>query len=132
MLCIYYVASNEDTEACLDVYCIWEFGVLIYYSRRGFPMKIIFLPPSVQLIHGLRKCSKLSVEYLGDPVLQPIRSYENPYLVRALYRLSCALNEKVLYMLEHVLPVKVQGSNIPKEPVRVLTLIHIDYEFGRF
>ncbi len=37
----------------------------------------------------------MSVEYLGDPLLQPIRSFENPYLVRALHRLSSALNEKV-------------------------------------
>jgi len=35
------------------------------------------------------------VQYQGDTELQPIRSYENATLVRLLYRLSSALNERV-------------------------------------
>ena len=46
-------------------------------------------------MQGLRKCSSLDIEYMGDPVLQPIRSFENATLVRALHHLSCGLNERV-------------------------------------
>ena len=47
-------------------------------------------------MQGLRKCSSLDVvEYMGDPVLQPIRSFENATLVRALHHLSCGLNDRV-------------------------------------
>uniref|UniRef100_A0A8C5LPJ1 Sphingomyelin phosphodiesterase 4 n=1 Tax=Leptobrachium leishanense TaxID=445787 RepID=A0A8C5LPJ1_9ANUR len=44
-----------------------------------------------QIINGLRR---FDIEYRGDPDLQPIRTYENATLVRFLYRLSCALNER--------------------------------------
>ncbi|XP_053557959.1 sphingomyelin phosphodiesterase 4 isoform X2 [Bombina bombina] len=44
-----------------------------------------------QIINGLRR---FDIEYRGDPDLQPIRSYENATLVRFLYRLSNALNER--------------------------------------
>ena len=44
------------------------------------------------MINGLRK---FEVKYSGDPELQPICSYENPALVRLLYKLSTHLNEKV-------------------------------------
>ena len=49
----------------------------------------------VQVIQGLRKCTNLHIQYTGDPLLQPIRSFENATLVRALYQLSCSLNDKV-------------------------------------
>ncbi|XP_078451581.1 LOW QUALITY PROTEIN: sphingomyelin phosphodiesterase 4 [Lampetra planeri] len=42
-----------------------------------------------QLMNGLRR---FNIQYSGDPELQPIRSYENPTLVRLLYRLTSALN----------------------------------------
>uniref|UniRef100_A0A669PKT0 Sphingomyelin phosphodiesterase 4 n=1 Tax=Phasianus colchicus TaxID=9054 RepID=A0A669PKT0_PHACC len=44
-----------------------------------------------QMINGLRR---FDVQYQGDTELQPIRSYENATLVRLLYRLSSALNER--------------------------------------
>ncbi|XP_072911691.1 sphingomyelin phosphodiesterase 4 isoform X3 [Hemitrygon akajei] len=44
-----------------------------------------------QIINGLRR---FNVEYQGDPELQPIRSYESRVLVRLLYRLSCAINQR--------------------------------------
>ncbi|XP_062887768.1 sphingomyelin phosphodiesterase 4 isoform X1 [Mobula hypostoma] len=44
-----------------------------------------------QIINGLRR---FNVEYQGDPELQPIRSYESRLLVRLLYRLSCAINQR--------------------------------------
>uniref|UniRef100_A0A8V1A5R3 Sphingomyelin phosphodiesterase 4 n=2 Tax=Gallus gallus TaxID=9031 RepID=A0A8V1A5R3_CHICK len=45
-----------------------------------------------QMINGLRR---FDVQYQGDTELQPIRSYENATLVRLLYRLSSALNERL-------------------------------------
>ena len=45
------------------------------------------------MMNGLRK---FEVKYSGDPELQPIRSFENPTLVRLLYKLSTYLNEKVI------------------------------------
>lgn len=50
-----------------------------------------------QMINGLRK---FEVKYSGDPELQPICSYENPALVRLLYKISTHLNEKFGRTLE--------------------------------
>jgi sphingomyelin phosphodiesterase 4 len=47
-----------------------------------------------QIKSGLRKCAVKNVVYRGDPLLQPIRSYENPLLVRTFYQISSCLNEK--------------------------------------
>ncbi|XP_007533843.1 sphingomyelin phosphodiesterase 4 isoform X2 [Erinaceus europaeus] len=44
-----------------------------------------------QIINGLRK---FDIEYQGDSELQPIRSYEIAGLVRVLFRLSSAINQK--------------------------------------
>ena len=44
------------------------------------------------MANGLRK---FSIDYQGDPDLQPIRSYENAFLVRMLYILACFINELV-------------------------------------
>ncbi|XP_062814573.1 sphingomyelin phosphodiesterase 4 isoform X2 [Anolis carolinensis] len=44
-----------------------------------------------QIINGLRR---FEISYQGDPELQPIRSYENPTLVRSLFRLSSTINER--------------------------------------
>ncbi|KAM6377847.1 sphingomyelin phosphodiesterase 4 isoform 2-T2 [Pluvialis apricaria] len=44
-----------------------------------------------QIINGLRR---FEVQYQGDTELQPIRSYENATLVRLLFRLSSALNDR--------------------------------------
>lgn len=35
------------------------------------------------------------IEYMGDPELQPVRSYENAFLVRSFYRLCNYFNTKV-------------------------------------
>ena len=43
-------------------------------------------------MNGLRK---FDIAYQGDPDLQPIRSFENATLVRALYRLSSFVNKHV-------------------------------------
>lgn len=45
-----------------------------------------------QIINGLRR---FEIEYQGDLELQPIRSYEITSLVRALFRLSSAINRRV-------------------------------------
>ncbi|OQS05304.1 hypothetical protein THRCLA_20656 [Thraustotheca clavata] len=45
-----------------------------------------------QVTAGYRLCSTDSVTYIGDPILKPISSYEIPFLVRFLYRVSMALN----------------------------------------
>ncbi|XP_053445171.1 sphingomyelin phosphodiesterase 4 isoform X1 [Nycticebus coucang] len=44
-----------------------------------------------QIINGLRR---FEIEYQGDSELQPIRSYEITSLVRALFRLSSAINHR--------------------------------------
>ncbi|XP_069850404.1 sphingomyelin phosphodiesterase 4 isoform X1 [Dipodomys merriami] len=44
-----------------------------------------------QIINGLRR---FEIEYQGDSELQPIRSYEIASLVRALFRLSSAINHR--------------------------------------
>ncbi|KAK3555338.1 hypothetical protein QTP86_014930 [Hemibagrus guttatus] len=46
----------------------------------------------MQIINGLRR---FEIEYQGDPELQPIRSYENAFLVRMLYQLSSFINERL-------------------------------------
>ncbi|XP_038059464.1 sphingomyelin phosphodiesterase 4-like isoform X2 [Patiria miniata] len=43
-----------------------------------------------QLMNGLRR---FEITYQGDPDLQPIRSYENAFLVRRLYKLSTSIND---------------------------------------
>ena len=44
------------------------------------------------MANGLRR---FNIQYSGDPDLQPVRSYENVFLVRSLHRLSTSLNQKV-------------------------------------
>uniref|UniRef100_A0A8C6ZAG6 Sphingomyelin phosphodiesterase 4 n=1 Tax=Nothoprocta perdicaria TaxID=30464 RepID=A0A8C6ZAG6_NOTPE len=50
-----------------------------------------------QIINGLRR---FEVQYQGDTELQPIRSYENATLVRLLFRLSSALNQRFADQME--------------------------------
>ncbi|OWZ23291.1 hypothetical protein PHMEG_0001839 [Phytophthora megakarya] len=45
-----------------------------------------------QLQHGMRLCSPDTAEYIGDPMLSPICSYEVVWLVRLSYKLSTWLN----------------------------------------
>ncbi|XP_074868835.1 sphingomyelin phosphodiesterase 4 isoform X2 [Carettochelys insculpta] len=50
-----------------------------------------------QIINGLRR---FEVEYQGDTELQPIRSYENAPLVRLLFQLSSAINQRFADQME--------------------------------
>ncbi|XP_051955313.1 LOW QUALITY PROTEIN: sphingomyelin phosphodiesterase 4-like [Xyrauchen texanus] len=43
----------------------------------------------LQIINGIRR---FEIEYQGDPELQPIRSYENAFLVRLLFQISSFIN----------------------------------------
>ncbi|XP_058014248.1 sphingomyelin phosphodiesterase 4 isoform X6 [Ahaetulla prasina] len=52
-----------------------------------------------QIINGLRK---FQIDYQGDPELQPIRSYESTTLVRLLFRLSLAINERFGSQMERL------------------------------
>ncbi|XP_028681357.1 sphingomyelin phosphodiesterase 4 [Erpetoichthys calabaricus] len=45
----------------------------------------------LQMINGLRK---FDITYQGDPELQPIRSYENAFLVRFLFQVSSLINNR--------------------------------------
>ena len=45
-----------------------------------------------QLMNGLRK---FEIEYQGDPDLQPIRSFENAFMVRLLHSVTSYVNHKV-------------------------------------
>jgi hypothetical protein len=47
-----------------------------------------------QLQHGMRLCSPNTAEYIGDPMLSPICSYEVAWLVRLSYKLSTWLNAR--------------------------------------
>eukprot|EP00644_Phytophthora_capsici_P004444 jgi/Phyca11/506126/fgenesh2_kg.PHYCAscaffold_17_\ len=47
-----------------------------------------------QLQHGMRLCSPDTAEYIGDPMLSPICSYEVVWLVRLSYKLSTWLNDQ--------------------------------------
>uniref|UniRef100_A0AAV1T9P0 Sphingomyelin phosphodiesterase 4 n=1 Tax=Peronospora matthiolae TaxID=2874970 RepID=A0AAV1T9P0_9STRA len=47
-----------------------------------------------QLQHGMRLCSADTAQYIGDPMLRPICSYEVVWLVRLSYRVSTWLNAK--------------------------------------
>ncbi|KAG2523181.1 hypothetical protein JM18_004178 [Phytophthora kernoviae] len=47
-----------------------------------------------QLQHGMRLCSPDTAEYIGDPMLSPICSYEVVWLVRLSYRISTWLNAR--------------------------------------
>ncbi|XP_039543935.1 sphingomyelin phosphodiesterase 4 isoform X2 [Pimephales promelas] len=46
----------------------------------------------LQIINGLRR---FEIEYQGDPELQPIRSYENAFLVRLLFQISSFMNARL-------------------------------------
>ncbi|KAA0719960.1 Sphingomyelin phosphodiesterase 4 [Triplophysa tibetana] len=46
----------------------------------------------LQIINGLRR---FEIEYQGDPELQPIRSYENAFLVRLLFQISSLINARL-------------------------------------
>ncbi|CAM4667295.1 unnamed protein product [Leuciscus chuanchicus] len=46
----------------------------------------------LQIINGLRR---FEIEYQGDPELQPIRSYENAFLVRLLFQISTFMNARL-------------------------------------
>uniref|UniRef100_M4BP06 Sphingomyelin phosphodiesterase 4 n=1 Tax=Hyaloperonospora arabidopsidis (strain Emoy2) TaxID=559515 RepID=M4BP06_HYAAE len=47
-----------------------------------------------QLQHGMRLCSADTAQYIGDPMLSPICSYEVVWIVRLSYRVSTWLNAK--------------------------------------
>ncbi|XP_067280430.1 sphingomyelin phosphodiesterase 4 isoform X2 [Pseudorasbora parva] len=46
----------------------------------------------LQIINGLRR---FEIEYQGDPELQPIRSYENAFLVRLMFQISTFINARL-------------------------------------
>lgn len=47
----------------------------------------------VPIQEGRQNCRY--IEYLGDPELQPVRSYESAFLVRLFYQLCDYVNTKV-------------------------------------
>ncbi|KAM4810479.1 sphingomyelin phosphodiesterase 4 [Rhinophrynus dorsalis] len=73
-------AQDENGKKQLPDCTVGEDGSLILTQKGRY-----------QIINGLRR---FDIEYQGDPELQPIRSYENAMLVRLLYQLSSALNER--------------------------------------
>lgn len=46
-----------------------------------------------QLLNGMRLCSPDTAEYIGDPMLSPICTYEVAWLVRLSYKVSTWLND---------------------------------------
>ncbi|XP_031557329.1 sphingomyelin phosphodiesterase 4-like [Actinia tenebrosa] len=75
------LSSSTSSQGSIPECIQNERGQLIVTHRGRF-----------QMINGLRR---FEVQYTGDPELQPIRSYENPTLVRLLYRFSTYLNSKI-------------------------------------
>lgn len=64
-----------------------------------------------QMANGFRH---FEVEYLGDPDLQPIRTYESTTLVRLLFRVCSVINQKVrLHFLLICLIRDVQFGHSP-------------------
>ena len=72
------------------------------------------------MINGLRK---FEVKYSGDPELQPICSYENPALVRLLYKLSTHLNEKVYVMQTDATTPNIVGPTMLRVVASVLAVV---------
>ena len=67
----------------------------------------------LQMLAGARK---FDVGYDGDPDLQPIRSYECAFLVRAMHDLSTFINSKVRF-LDH-------DVQCPPPPIHRLIVFH--------
>uniref|UniRef100_A0A672RH23 Sphingomyelin phosphodiesterase 4 n=1 Tax=Sinocyclocheilus grahami TaxID=75366 RepID=A0A672RH23_SINGR len=57
-------------------------------SENGFVLTDL---GRLQIISGLRR---FEIEYQGDPELQPIRSYENAFLVRLMFQISSFINAR--------------------------------------
>uniref|UniRef100_A0A673N3D7 Sphingomyelin phosphodiesterase 4 n=1 Tax=Sinocyclocheilus rhinocerous TaxID=307959 RepID=A0A673N3D7_9TELE len=57
-------------------------------SENGFVLTDL---GRLQIINGLRR---FEIEYQGDPELQPIRSYENAFLVRLMFQISSFINAR--------------------------------------
>ncbi|XP_071848696.1 sphingomyelin phosphodiesterase 4-like isoform X2 [Apostichopus japonicus] len=53
----------------------------------------------IQMANGYRR---FDVEYLGDPDLQPIRTFENATFVRLLYTFCCFINRKYDHEIQEV------------------------------
>lgn len=70
------------------------FNILILPAVSNSILQIQF--HIFQIINGLRR---FEIEYQGDPELQPIRSYENAFLVRLMFQISSFINARVRILL---------------------------------
>ena len=77
--CVAIAACTADSETATSKGCVRVVG-----QYTGSILSSCFPLPDLvlQLIQGERKCSNINVQYLGDPLLQPIRCFENmtPFL----------------------------------------------------
>ena len=89
-LCYAWIVVEKHGKAWVRGY--WQSHA---YHKHNALLVLCWIYYLLQVMQGLRKCSSLDIEYMGDPVLQPIRSFENATLVRALHHLSCGLNDRV-------------------------------------
>lgn len=86
-------------------------------SRRGI----------YQLKNGLRLCSPDSVQYLGDPMLRPICTFEIPLLVRLSYRFSTWLNAQL--GLKNPYHGKRFDDNVDVDPAVVFASFRFNFRF---
>ncbi|KAJ0408516.1 hypothetical protein P43SY_006446 [Pythium insidiosum] len=81
----------------------------------------------VQLCLGQRVCSPDEVEFIGDPMLRPIRSYEVAMLVRLSYRVSTWLNQQL--GLRSPYRGKHYEDNVHVDPVKAATTFRFNLRF---
>ncbi|GLD92938.1 hypothetical protein PINS_up001530 [Pythium insidiosum] len=81
----------------------------------------------VQLCLGQRVCSPDEIEFIGDPMLRPIRSYEVAALVRLSFRVSTWLNRQL--GLRSPYHGKHFEDNVHVDPVKAATTFRFNLRF---
>jgi sphingomyelin phosphodiesterase 4 len=96
-------------------------------SRDKILKHLITSEGIAQLQKGFRKCSPETIRYIGDPMLQPIRSYEIPFLVRLSYRFSTWLNQQL--GLKNPYCSKDFAKNVHVDPMSSYVLFRFNFRF---
>ncbi|TDH65722.1 hypothetical protein CCR75_007756 [Bremia lactucae] len=96
-------------------------------GREKFSPHLLTREGIFQLQHGMRLCSSDTANYVGDPMLSPICSYEVVWLVRLSYRVSTWLNAHFgfvnPYQGKHI------ESNLAVNSARSFSCFRFDFRF---